>query len=67
MIIKKRFTRPSTFLTLQIINIYNKLTHKQILESRKNRNWNEFDKLDQTEKYYDILRELTLYNNSIKP
>ena len=64
---KKRFTRPSTFLTLQIINIYNKLTHKQILESRKNRNWNEFDKLDQTEKYYDILRELTLYNNSIKP
>lgn len=64
---KKRFTRPSTFLTLQIINIYNKLTHKQILESRKNRNWNEFDKLDQTAKWYDILRELTLYNNSIKP
>ena len=63
---KKRFTRPSTFLTLQIINIYNKLTHKQILESRKNRNWNEFDKLDQTAKWYDILKELTLYNNSIK-
>jgi len=63
---KKRFTRPSTFLTLQIINIYNKLTHEQILECRKNRNWNEFDKLDQTAKWYDILKELTLYNNSIK-
>ena len=62
---KKRFTRASPFLTFQIINIYNKLTHEQILESRKNRNWNEYDKLDQTAKWYDILKELTLYTNSI--
>jgi hypothetical protein len=67
MIIKKRYKKASPYLTFEIINNYKKLTHEQILFSRRNRNWNEFDKLDEIAKLYVILRELKLYTNSIKP
>jgi hypothetical protein len=54
------------FINGKIINLYKELSHQEILESRKNRNWNEFDNLDISAKASYILKELTIYKNFIK-
>jgi hypothetical protein len=61
-----RYKIHTNFIDEKIINLYNKFTTEQILDSRKNRNWNKFDKLDKSEKSIHILQELELYNKFIK-
>ena len=52
-------------LNYNLIKISDQLTTKQILKSRKNRNWYKFDRLDEVSKLRWRLEELQIYEDLI--
>jgi hypothetical protein len=52
-------------LNFNLIKISDQLSTKQILQSRKNRNWYKFDRLDEVSKLRWRLEELQIYEDLI--
>jgi len=52
-------------LNYNLIKISDQLSTKQILQSRKNRNWYKFDRLDEVSKLRWRLEELQIYEDLI--
>jgi hypothetical protein len=52
-------------LTYNIIKISDQLTTEQIIDSRENRNWSKFDRLDEIGKLRYRLEELEIYSDDI--
>lgn len=52
-------------LNHNLIKISDQLSTKQILQSRKNRNWYKFDRLDELSKLRWRLEELQIYEDLI--
>jgi hypothetical protein len=50
----------------RLIKINEQLTTEDILESRKSRNWEKFDKLTEIEKLQQRLEELEIFEDIIK-
>lgn len=52
-------------LTYNLIKISDQLTTEQIIDSRENRNWSKFDRLDEIGKLRYRLEELEIYSDDI--
>ena len=52
-------------LNYNLIKICDQLSTEQMIYARRNRNWKEFDRLDEMSKLRHILQELQIYEDDI--